>query len=191
MAIHGDFPFSGKLRNEAYNVFGTVIVEPITSSKVFDGVSFAASKRFTIGSEGVVDLVFDGTAVTKEFIVFLPLTIKAFGAGPIYIDIYSGGDYSDNGTLIDCINRDTTSINDCESVIRLNPTITTTGTKLPVEFAVYSNGIPAVASLGGEVKEDFVLLLRKDVKYLIRMTNQEANAADAWFGFDWFEADSI
>jgi hypothetical protein len=179
---------AGKL-SKAYFPFGALTTVDINSQKVFQGVSFGATKRFSVGSSAVVDIVFDPTAVTSEYLVLLPISFKAFGAGPINIDVYFGGTYGNDGTLIPCYNRDNNSVTMCNSVLRLAPTITTVGTKLPIEFTIFSDGIPATATLGGEVNGDFVTLLRKDGKYLIRLTNTEANAAVAWMGLNWFEVD--
>lgn len=176
---------------KTYFNFGALTTVDINSQKVFQGVSFGTSKRITYPkATGLTNIVFDGTAVTKDKLVLLPINFNAFGAGPIHIDIYFGGTYGDDGTLIDCYNRDNESSNTCDSVVRLNPTITTKGTKLPPEFIILSNGTPAVASLGGEVIDNFASLLRKDGKYLIELANQDTGVdAFGWFGLDFFEVD--
>jgi hypothetical protein len=176
---------------KTYFEFGALTTVDINSQKVFQGVTFGATKRLTYPkSPGLVNIVFDGTAVTKEKLVLLPVNFNAAGAGPIHIDIYFGGTYGDDGTVIECFNRDNESLVTCDSEIRLNPTITSKGTKLPGEFIILSNGTPAVATLGGEVIDNFISLLRKDGKYLIELSNQDTvTAAVGWIGLDFFEVD--
>ncbi len=160
----------------------------INSEKVFKGLAFGTSKRISFpATPGLVSITFDSQAVTKDKVVLLPMSFKAFGAGPVNIDIYFGGTYGDDGTLIDVFNRDNESANTPKSILRLNPTITTKGLKLPPEFVIFSNGTPAVTSIGGEVIGDFISLLRKDGKYLIELSNQDNTIANGWFGLDFFE----
>lgn len=174
---------------KTYFQFGAQTTVDINSQKVFEGVAFGATKRVTFpAASGLVNIVFDPTAVTTEKLVLLPISFSAFGAGPIHIDVYFGGEYGADGTEIECYNRDNESLNTCKSVIRLNPTVTTKGTKLPIEFIILSDGTPAIASLGGEVIDDFITLLRKDGKYLIECANQDSVAAIGWFGLNFFEA---
>lgn len=175
---------------KTYFEFGALTTVGISNQKVFQGVSFGVTKRLTYpASPGIINIVFDATVMTKDRLVLLPISFNAFGAGPIHIDIYFGGTYGVDGTIIECFNRDNESSNTCESEIRLNPTITSKGSKLPVEFVILSNGTPAVTSLGGSVMSDFVTLLRRDGKYLIELSNQDSTAAIGWFGLDFFEVD--
>lgn len=181
----------GNGKNPAEFEFGAFTTVDINSQKVFEGIAFGITKRFPIpASPGVVNIVFDGTAVTSDRLVLLPAAFKAYGAGPIYVDVYFGGNYGTDGDEIECFNRDGESANGCNVDVRLNPTITTDGTKTPLEFVIHSNGVPATASLGGEVIDSFITLLKKDGKYLIRLSNQDTtDAADGWIGLNFFEAD--
>ena len=172
-------------------VFGYLVTNAIENEKVFQDVAFGASKRVNIPSSGTVDIVFDPTSVATDFLVLLPISIRAFGAGPVNVDLYFGGTYGDDGTDVICFNRDNTSSTDCQAEIQVDPTITTTGVKLAPEFVIFSNGTPATVALGGEVRQDFVTNLRKDGKYLIRLTNQESNPAQGWFGLNWFEVNAL
>lgn len=169
--------------------FRAVTTVDINSQKVFEGVAFGLTKRVTYTAATLTNITFDAQAVTKDRVVLLPISFKAFGAGPINIDVYFGGDYSDNGTQVGCFNRDGENSNTCDSIVRLNPTINTKGTKLPLEFVILSNGTPAVASLGGDVIDDFITLLRKDGKYLIELDNTDSVDAVGWFGMNFFEVD--
>jgi len=170
--------------------FGAQTTVDINSAKVFEGVAFGVTKRFTAPvSPSAFNIVVDPTAVISEKLVLLPISLKAFDAGPIYINIYFGTDCDSDGDDIDCFNRDGESLNKCNLVVQTNPTINDKGTKTPLEFVIHSNGTPAIATIGGEVIDDFITTLRKDGKYLIEILNQDNATADCWFGFNFFEAD--
>lgn len=168
--------------------FGGITTVDINSQKVFRDVVFSWSKRFTVPSSGVVDIVIDPTAIPSEkTTVVLPVSFTGFGAGPINVDFYFGTDSDPDGTLWDGGNRDNRSLTAPDTVIRLNPTINSTGVKTPFEFMIPSDGVPAVASFGGQAKDDLIFIARKDGKYMFRLTNTEANPAQCLFSITIFE----
>jgi hypothetical protein len=59
--------------------------------------------------------------------------------------------------------------------------------QLSPEFEIFSDGVAAVAVLGGEINEEFVFNARKDGKYMLRLTNIEANVARVVAAFNWCE----
>ena len=169
--------------------FGAVTTVDINSQKVFEDVSFAWSKRFALAGDGSADIVIDPTDIPEsKTLVILPITFKAVGAGPIFVDIYAGTDADDDGTLWDGGNRDNRSQTAPDTVVRLNPNINSVGVKLPSEFMIPSNGQAAVASFGGESKDDLIFIAKTDVKYLFRAINQENVSADCLFVMNIFEA---
>lgn len=149
---------------------------------------FSISKRFLVGASATVDIIIDPTSIpaSNGFIVF-PISIKAFQAGPITVDLYYDTDSDDNGTLWMAENRNHESLVTSNLVIRLSPTINDIGTKLSPEFEIFSDGTPAVAVIGGETREDFILNGKKAGKYMLRLINQEANEARAVLAFNWCE----
>jgi hypothetical protein len=168
--------------------FGAITTVSINDQKVFQGVAFGYAKRFSIGSEGVADIVIDPRAVPAEkSFILLPFKFQASGGGPVEIDLYAGTVSTETGTLWGEINRDGTSANTADTIVRLNPTISNIGTKLPIEYEIQSNGIPAVAAIGGAVSEDFILRLDKSVKYLIRLTNIDTAILRCTFAGNIFE----
>lgn len=175
--------------NSAMFPFAAVTTVDINSQKVFTDVAFTWAKRFPLGASGVVDIVLSSMSVPSgKTVVILPVSFKAFGAGPVYIDVYSGGDIDDDGDLWAGSNRDLRSVVTPDSYVRFNPTVNNVGIKAPFEFVIHSDGVPANAVIGAESKEDLVTIARKDGKYLFRLTNQEAVAADCHFSMTLFEA---
>jgi len=179
----------GSGKTGAYGL-GAIVSETLANNLIFTKECvFSISKRFTIGASATVNIVIDPLAlnVADRLFIVLPIALTAFGAGPIDVDLYFGTDSDEDGTLFQSINRNNESSKTAEAVVRLNPTINSDGLKLPSEFQIFSNGIPATASLGGSVTEDFLFNGRKDGKYMLRLINREANSAFGIFAMNWFE----
>lgn len=168
--------------------FGAITTVGINDQKVFQGVTFGYAKRFVLASEAVANIVIDPQLIPAEkSFVLLPFSFQASGGGPVNIDLFFGTDSDDNGAIWEGVNRDATSFNSPDTIIRHNPTINDVGTQLPLEYQIQSNGIPAVAAIAGGVSEDFIFRLRKDGKYLIRLTNTDTAELQLTFAADFFE----
>lgn len=171
--------------------FDAITTVDVNSQKIFRDVAFAWSKRFVVpaASSGVFNIVIDTNAVPSDrTLVFLPITFTAVGAGPIFVDAYVGTDAAENGTLVPGSNRDNTSSTTPNVVVRFNPTINNDGVKTPAEFLIPSNGTAAVASFGGQSKDDLIIKTIIGTKYMFRLINQENVAANASIAFTVFEA---
>lgn len=169
--------------------FDAIATVDINSQKVFRDVAFSWSKRFSIAGLATVDIVIDPQAIAPKIGVVLPITFKAIGAGPINIDFYFGTDSDDDGTLWSGGNRDNRSSTPTNTVVRLSPTINSDGTRLPFEFLLMSNGTAAVATVGGEAKDDLIFIPRLDGKYMFRLINTENAVAQCSFAMTIFEAE--
>lgn len=154
---------------------------------IHQGKAFAIAKRFTIlKAGGTLDIVLDPTASSNAGLEFLPAGYKAT-AGPVLIDFYAGTDADDDGTVLTPTNRNLTSANTADVVFRAGATINNTGT-LGAEFLVPADGTAAVASAGGESKEDLITIFSTAVKYMVRLTNNDAtNDAVVHVTFNWLE----
>ena len=176
-----------EIMEQSRSVFGVVTSIDIAEEKVFEGKTFSIAKRHTLALSSTNDIVIDPTACNCDYLVFQPVAFKAFGAGPVNIDMYIGTDADEDGTVCGSINRDNTSATTSPVVVRLNPTINDVGTKLPVEFTIFSNGTAAVAVAGGESREGLVFNARQDAKYMFRVINTEANPAFFHVSMTWYE----
>jgi hypothetical protein len=180
--IGDSFPF------RSLSPSGAIYISAFENKLIQDGQIFGISTRLTIPATGTtVRLLFDPTAFTGRALLVLPALFKAYGAGPIYINIYENPTYT-GGTEIDSINFNFNSTNAAESIVKLNPTVTVLGTKLPNEYILLSAGGPAVARTGGEASAgDLVFDVDRTKKYLYVLDNQEANPADGSVVIDWTE----
>lgn len=152
------------------------------------GLVYSVSKRLILGASATVDVIFDPRAFTGNKLIFFPVVFKAFGAGPVFVDLYFGAEYTvGTGTEVLSINRDGEVSTPAQLKVYLAPTITNAGVKLPVEFAVYSNGIAATAVAGDESSIRAIFKANTSGAYMFRLVNQEAKAADALVGGNWVE----
>lgn len=170
--------------------YGASVTVDINSEKVFKGVAFSWSKRFDIAASDTVYIVVDPTLMAaNETPVVLPVSFTAFGAGPINIDLYVGTTFTAaTGTVWEGGNRDHNIVTAPKPIVTFDPTITLEGIKTPFEFMVPSDGVPAVASFGGQAKDDLIFIARKDAKYAFKLINTEANEANCLFAMTIFEA---
>jgi len=174
------------------NIEGEVVVIDTFNNKVLNHEIFSISKRFTIAKSSSITIVIDpienGPFIKEDF-QFLPLFIQAAGGGPVNIDLYAGVDSDTDGTIWESIDRNTVDPLTAHIVTRLNPTINNIGLKVPTEFQIPSNGTPATSTIGGEVKENFLLVPRKDIRYAFILENLDAvTAVNCIFAFNWIEA---
>lgn len=176
-----------EILENSYSRFGSISAIDIAEDRVLLGKTFSIAKRHTLALSSTNDIVIDPTSCSCDYLIFQPVAFKAFGAGPINIDMYFGVNSDEDGTLWQSINRDNTSANTSPVVVRLNPTINDPGTKLPVEFTVFSNGTAAVATAGGETREGLIFNARQDGKYMFRVINTEANPAFFHISATWYE----
>jgi hypothetical protein len=164
--------------------------QPREYAAIYKSKVFSISKRFTAPSGGSspVDIIVDPTGVSGDKqLIFLPLAFKAIGGGPVTIDIYFGGDIDDDGDVWDAMDRNTPAAVVPETVVRFGATVNTTGAKLPIEFMIASDGVAAVATIGGDTKDDLPFISRKDGKYLIRLNNIDSTDALCAFSASFFE----
>lgn len=183
MQVIGNAPGLGNFR---YGAHATV---DLSNAKVLEDVCFSWSKRFTVGVSGTVNIIIDPTNISadKDSIV-LPTFFGAYGAGPLFIDMYFGAVFTGGtGTVWAGGNRDNTSSSTPATIVTFDPTVTNDGVKTPFEFTVFSDGISAVSKAGGQSKEDLIFKARKDGNYMFRIVNQEAAVAYAQFALTVFE----
>lgn len=174
------------------NSFGSQVFLDEFNNRIFNHEVFGVAKRFPIPASGVVDIVIDPTengAFPKENFIFLPFVVEAKGAGPIEIDIYIDPDSDPDGTLWESIDRNFDGSLTAHTVVRLNPTINSTGIKSPTEYILESAaGQGNTADVGGEVKQDLLIIPLKTISVLVRITNTDTtNSARGHFVIDWFE----
>jgi len=164
---------------KTYFKYDAQTVIDIALQKVFENVSFSFSRRFSIGASGTVNIVIDPTAISAgKIVVVFPIAFKAVGAGPIFIDTYFGTDANNDGTVWQPRSRDQRTGTLSQTIARLSPTINSDGTKLDnSEFMIPSDGIAATTTIGGESKDDDIIIGRTDGKYMFRLINQDNTSA--------------
>lgn len=173
-----------------FNTFGSHVTLDTFNNRVFNHEVFSVSKRFTLASAGTAVIVIDPTengAFPKDTFVFLPIEIQGNLSGPLFVDFYAGVDSDPDGTLWESTDRNLDNPETAHVVFRLNPTINSMGVKGAPEFEITSDGMGAAQNIGGSIKEDFIFVPRKDIRYAFEITNNGGSTANVVFGADWFE----
>lgn len=170
---------------------GAIYISAFENKLIQEGKIFGFSKRLVIPGNGKVDITIDPTAVTTNFALLLPPLIKAFGAGPIHIDIFTNPVYT-GGTTIESINFNKNSSNTSGMVILLNPVVTDDGEQQPNQYTIFSSqtgGGAHTTQTGGEASMgDLIYDLNLDDVVMFRLSNQDTtNAAQGTFVTDWAE----
>ena len=168
---------------------GAVNSRPEASFKVFQDQVFSVAKRISFPASTYVDIIADPTACACGILALFPIAFKAAFAGPIEIDLFANPTFTPNAPLTTG-NRDFTSLTEAEIIWykdEAQTMVSATGTPLPFEFIILSDGTAAVASLGGESEEDLISNIDMTKTYLIRLTNTEASIAKGSFAANWFE----
>lgn len=173
--------------------FKTNVFLDLCNAKVFEECLYTISKRLSIpASPNKLNLVIDTTNCNCKHLIFLPIVFRSFGAGPIHIDNYFGTNSDNDGTIMDSMNTNHTSADNAKLTMRLNPTINSDGTLLPKNDIILSDGVAAISQMSSECEENQFFVARKDGKYLIRLSNQEASpTTGAHILFNWMEIPEI
>lgn len=177
-----------EILENSYTRFGAITSASIDDVRMFDEILFSISRRFSVAaSNGTYDIVIE-TTTEKPNLVFLPLAFSGIGDGPVNIDVYMAPTYS-GGTSIPPLNRDNESSKTADVVVKMAPTVTDTGTLIPIQFQINCSATGAAASIGGSVKEDLKFNAKKNTVYLIRATNTgTSSAAKCTIAANWYEA---
>lgn len=183
--IGTNFPY------RALSPSGAFYMSDIENKFLEEGKLFGVSKRFTVAGAGTARIVLDPSGFDGTALLMFGGLFKGFGAGPLYIDLYEGVGYT-GGTDIGVIAFNRRCSEDTAMTATLNPTITDTGTKLPIEYAVFSDtsgGGANTTRVGGEAAASnlpFDIDTTKPWMYEIK--NQDTNdTAYCSFVTDWVE----
>lgn len=169
------------------NPFGAIPMITLANSKSMEGIAFSVRKRITMAAAAVEEVIFDPTAFTGTNLVFLPLGFDSLG-GPIRIDIIGGATADSDGVLWTPYNRDFSSANVAESLLRLNPNNIVAGAGDPIELFLPSDGTGAAGSSSASTQDALVANIDFTKKYLIRFTNTDASGtAEVGFKVNFFE----
>lgn len=171
-----------------YSSLKGIIVEPLINNLIFDSIVYSLSRRITLTTGGVADIVIDPTfySGTENCVVFLPAGFSGIGSR-VNIDLYAATVAAANGTAWIPLNRDNTSSKTAHVAVRYNPTVSSPGT-LGSEFIIPSDGVGVAASAGGATQEGLPFKINTGIKYMFRMTN--TSASQSFYGavaLSWFE----
>lgn len=134
------------------------------------GKAFSYEDYHTFGAAEVKNFVFDPTSFTGVNLTVNPFLFGATG-GPVRIDIYYGTIANDDGTLLGISNR-RFGFPAPESVLRLNPTGFTAGTRFAGDLVPGTGLNPATSNPSGN-QAGLPFEINPDLKYALVATNDD------------------
>lgn len=137
---------------------------------------------YTIGESK--SFVFDPSRATEKDVQLLPIQVVTTG-GPFELKLYSSTASLDDGTVLSAnSSKDRKSARTPDSVLRLNPTITTPGTNF--FGGLILNSQPWMSN-----KIDLIIDIDITVKYRIEIINSSGAAAKAQLSLTWMEMSEL
>lgn len=159
------------------------------------GRVYTISKRISIPASGVgggiLNIIVDPSLCECDTLMYLPAQYKAYGAGPIYVDLYGGATYTKGtGTALASQNRNPDGPS-AQLYVEQAPTVLTDGTKAPIEYTIFSNSggsFPQATSISGGTSDEMIFVGDKNQVAMFRLTNQENETCTyAYLYMSWVE----
>lgn len=173
-----------KLSEVTYNR-SSVRTRTILDEAFIRGNVFSYEDYRVMGADEVVDILFDPTDFSGQNLIITAPQFASSG-GPITVDFYIGTDADSDGTLLDPSNRKGTSDIEPQSIIRLNPTINSVGTRFTGRVIPATSTAPATAS-NASAGSNIPFEIDTSYKYLIRFTNTDGAGVYLQTDFTWLE----
>lgn len=161
---------------------GQILTGTLQEELFLLGKAFSWDGRLSFAADEVKNIIFDMDAFTGEKIFFNPLVVGA-SSGPIYIDFYTGSTYNTDGTILGSSNR-VEGLPASQSILRLNPTGLTLGTKF-ADDTVFATG----AGVGNANPGSNLLGVPFQIASgkAISVTNKDGADTIVQFKLTWFE----
>lgn len=162
---------------------GSYVVIDKDHHEIHEGESYFHSDFYTVAASGSLNFVFQIDGKNLHYIY----TINSDQAGYTFVT-FEGVTSDNNGTLITPRNHNREYADASTGVLRLNPTniVTTGATQLRRGYAGTATN-PAQRT-GGSVIRTSEVILKKNTKYLLRITNLSSSVTnDIQVGMDWYE----
>jgi len=150
--------------------------------EIHEGVHFFYVDYFSVAGSGVLNF----TLMTGDKDIHFVFSVGSDTAGFI-LETYRSVVANNDGTIIDLINNNENSLNVSSVVCRQNPTgIVTTSAKRLRRTKSGEGGAPS-SRIGGSISRSDEVVLRKNTKYLIRITNLSTTSNDINLGIGEYE----
>jgi hypothetical protein len=148
-------------------------------SEIHDGDAFFRKDWLDLTNGQVYDIL----CVTPDTARYAHIVVEFASELESNIKVYEGATASNNGTAITVFNRNRNSATNSTTLLYHTPTVA--GGAEGTNIANYKIG--SSRAVGGNEGSRLEIILKRNTKYLIRITNDTANAN--WFAFlaDWYE----
>lgn len=142
---------------------------------------------YTVSRNGVIanGASRDTLIVTANTTEWVHLVLSVVTEAEAQYMLYEGTTTSADGDNETCLNRNRNSTNTASTKITYNPTVTDVGTELTIRHWGSGKAIP------GEGRESLEWVLKRDTKYLLRLTNltssdNYANTVMEWYAHEGY-----
>lgn len=163
---------------------GQIKTSTLEEEWFFQGKSFTFEDYFSFTTDETKTFVFDPSAFDGEKIINIPISLYSTG-GPFLASIYVGTDADDDGTVLLAVNRKI-GFSLPKSVIRLNPTINSLGTRIGGDIVTGTGQNPSTATGGSNIGV-IPIELSTTLKTSITLTNTDGAGIYCETKFTWFE----
>lgn len=156
-------------------VSGAVMVLDYAHHEIHEGDMYHVSGTATKGIGESYDLLF----VTPDTARWAHLVGVVIGSGETAVTFYEGGTIT-GGTAVTPYNRNRNSENTPTTLVYHTPSVSDPGT------ALFTGTFGAGSRSGGEAREFDEWVLKRNTKYLLRMTSA-ATGNDLSWAINWYE----
>lgn len=158
-------------------------VEDSNTALIHDGVGFSHNGVHSVATGANLDHLI--VTPSNKNMHLKSWVVKA-DAGPMSIKAYEGTVTSANGTSESIGNNNRQSSTTNSVLLYLGPTVTSVGTLLEDEF-IGPTGGGAHVTVGDPAQSPVEWILKKNTKYLLRVTNSSSGTANVYVRLFWYE----
>ena len=158
----------------------------LNHNKIHDGLHYYISEYITLGAGAVGDFVLEVGAHDVHFVFSVGSDIAGF-----IVQTYEDVDADEDGTPYAILNncRPRALLNPCLDVLRYNPSNIVTAGKLRLRNTkIGEGGTPSTRTGGSLIRSDEVVLT-KNIKYLLRITNLSSANNDINVSMSYYHGD--
>lgn len=161
---------------------GLVGVIDMEHHEIHEGEHFFIQNYTEVAGSGVLNHTF----LTGAKDVHMTFEVSGADAGFI-LQTYEGATGDSNGSVLNALNNKRESLTASTITVRENPTNTAVvgATLLRASRQGTSGGV--AQRTAGNVQRGNEVILKKNTKYLIRITNLSSSANNISYGYSWYE----
>lgn len=144
--------------------------------EIHAGSHFFITNFTELGNGATIDFAIETPDTTK----FTHMTFEVEGNQELLIQIYEDSDFDADGSAVTPVNNNRNSSNTSTLTVQSDPTVNSAGTLIEAQ----QKGANRTVGIIGRNKE---IVLKRNTKYLFRITNQTTNDNVVSYNAEWYE----